>query len=73
MMICHWKSCLTVNREKRIDKLRKQVYTMSKEYKLSPEQVKSIEQAAPQADRIELLPCKEGGFKITAIQRKEVK
>lgn len=45
---------------------------MGKEYKLSPEQVKAIEEAAGKADRIELIPCKEG-FKITAIQRKEVK
>ena len=46
---------------------------MSKEYKLSPEQVTAIEKAACQADRIELLPCKDGGFKITTIQRKELK
>ena len=45
---------------------------MGKEYKLSPEQIKAIEKAAGKADRIELIPCKEG-FKITAIQRKEVK
>lgn len=45
---------------------------MGKEYKLSPEQIKAIETAAVKADRIELVPCKEG-FKITAIQRKEVK
>ena len=45
---------------------------MSKEYKLSPEQIKAIETAAVKADRIELVPCKEG-LKITAIQREEVK
>lgn len=42
-------------------------------YTLSPEQVAAIEKAAEHADRIELIPCKEGNIKITAIQRKEVK
>lgn len=45
---------------------------MGKEYILSPEQIRAIESAAKKADRIELIPCKDG-FKITAIQRKEVK
>lgn len=45
---------------------------MGKEYILNPEQIKMIEKAAEKADRIELIPCKEG-FKITAIKRKEIK
>jgi hypothetical protein len=45
---------------------------MGKEYKLKPAQIEAIEKAAVKADRIELIPSKEG-FKITAIQRKEVK
>lgn len=45
---------------------------MGKEYTLKPEQIEMIEKAAKKADRIELIPCKEG-FKITAIQRKEIK
>lgn len=45
---------------------------MGKEYKLNPEQIEAIEKAAKKADRIELIPCKEG-FKINTIQRKELK
>lgn len=45
---------------------------MGKEYKLTSEQVEAIEKAAKKSDRIELIPCKEG-FRITAIQRTEVK
>lgn len=55
-----------------IDISERKAYNMGKEYILSPEQIRAIESAAKKADRIELIPCKDG-FKITAIQRKEVK
>ena len=45
---------------------------MGKEYKLTSEQIEAIEKAAKKADRIEIIPGKDG-LKITAIQRKEVK
>lgn len=45
---------------------------MGKEYKLTAEQIESIKKAAKKADRIELIPCKDG-FKINTIQRKELK
>ena len=46
---------------------------MGKEYKLTPQMIDAIEKAAPKADRIELIPCKEGGYKIASIQREKVK
>ena len=46
---------------------------MGKEYKLKPEQIAAIEKAALKADRIELIPSKEGDFKIVSIQREKVK
>lgn len=45
---------------------------MSKEYKFTAEQVKAMESKAAKVDRFEVIPCKEG-FKIVAIQRKELK
>lgn len=45
---------------------------MGKEYKLQPEQIKAIEKAIKKADRIEIVPCKDG-LRITSIQRQEVK
>ena len=45
---------------------------MGKEYKLTSEQIEAIEKAVKKADRIEIIPGKDG-LKITAIQRKEVK
>ena len=41
---------------------------MSKEYKLTPEQIKAIEDRAKKYDRIELIPNKDG-FKISYIRR----
>lgn len=45
---------------------------MGKEYKFTAEQVKAMENKAAKVDRFEVIPCKEG-FKIIAIQRKELK
>lgn len=45
---------------------------MGKEYKLTPEQVQAMEQKAHKVDRFEVIPSKDG-FKIIAIQRKELK
>ena len=46
---------------------------MCKEYKFNPEQVKAMEQKAHKVDRFEVIPSKNGEFKIIAIQRKELK
>lgn len=46
---------------------------MGKEYKLTQQQIEAIEKAAVKADRIELIPCKEGGFKVTSVQREKLK
>lgn len=46
---------------------------MGKEYKLTPQMIEAIEKAASKAARIELVPCKEGGFKIASIQRENLK
>ncbi len=46
---------------------------MGKEYKLTPQMIEAIEKAALKADRIELIPSKEGDFKIVSIQREKVK
>ena len=43
-----------------------------KDYKLSPQLIEAIEKAAVKADRIELIPCKEGGFKVAVIQREKL-
>lgn len=45
---------------------------MGKEYKFTPDQVAAMEAKAPKVDRFEVIPCKEG-FKIIAVQRKEIK
>lgn len=45
---------------------------MSKEYKFTVEQVKAMEEKASKVDRFEVIPSKDG-FKIVAIQRKELK
>lgn len=44
---------------------------MGKEYILQPEQIKAMERKAHKVDRFEVIPCK-GGFKIIAVQRKEL-
>lgn len=41
-------------------------------YRLSPEQVEKIKIAAEKCDRIELVPTKEGQFKIAVINRKNL-
>lgn len=46
--------------------------TMSREYKLKPEQITAIEKAAKRADRIELIPH-ENGFRIAVIRRESLK
>ncbi len=46
---------------------------MGKEYKLTPQMIEAIEKAALKADRIELIPSKEGNFMIVSIQREKVK
>ena len=44
---------------------------MGKEYRLTPEQISAMERKAHKVDRYEVIPCKDG-FKIVAIQRKEL-
>ena len=44
---------------------------MGKEYRLTPEQISAMERKANKVDRYEVIPCK-GGFKIIAVQRKEL-
>lgn len=46
---------------------------MGKEYKLTSQMIEAIEKAAQKADRIELIPGKEGDFKIVSVQREKVK
>ena len=46
---------------------------MGKEYKFTAEQVEAMEQKAHKVDRFEVIPSKDGAFKIIAIQRKELK
>lgn len=58
---------------KYLDKTEWKVYTMGKEYKLTSQMIEAIEKAAQKADRIELIPGKEGDFKIVSIQREKVK
>lgn len=40
-----------------------------KEYLLTPEQMEKIKKKAYKYDRIELIPCKEGKFKISYIRK----
>lgn len=47
---------------------------MNKEYKLSPETIKKIENVLnSKGDRIELIPCKDGVIKVIQEIRAEVK
>lgn len=44
---------------------------MSKEYRFTPEQIAAMERKANKVDRYEVIPSKDG-FKIIAVQRKEL-
>lgn len=57
-----------------LDFCRNGVYNMGKEYKLSPETIKKIENVLnSKGDRIELIPCKDGVIKVIQEIRAEVK
>lgn len=56
---------------KTIDISERKVYTMGK-YRLTPEQVKRIEEILEKGDRIELIPAKEK-VKIVQEVRREIK
>lgn len=56
---------------KTIDIYDEKVYTMGK-YRLTPEQVKRIEEILEKGDRIELIPAKEK-VKIVQEVRREIK
>ena len=45
---------------------------MGNKYKLTQQMIDAIEKASAKADRIELIPCKEGGFKIISVQREKI-
>ena len=41
-------------------------------YRLSPEQVKKIEEIADKCDRVELIPTKDGTLKIFEVYRRNI-